>query len=149
MILDSLQNASLYYALNPFFEKAFNYLNETDFTTMEPGRYDIQGDDLFAIVSEAAGIKKADAKLEVHRKYWDIQFIVSGTDHMGWKAMPGCSEVHSEYNVEKDFALFSDKAQTWFDVLPGNFTIFFPTDAHAPMTTEETVRKVVLKVKAF
>ena len=146
MILDSIHNSANYTSLHPLFEKAFNYLQTENLETLAPGRYDLEGDKLFAIVSEAAGIAKAEAKLEVHQKYLDIQYIVSGVDHMGWRPLAFCEEVFKAYDEEKDFALYADKTQTWFDVPAGHFTIFFPTDAHAPMTTLETVRKVVVKV---
>jgi biofilm protein TabA len=146
MILDLLNNSVHYQHLHPHFEKAFTYLRSENFETVSPGRYELEGDALFALVSDANGIPKAEAKLEVHRKYIDIQLIVNGTDHMGWKPLTHCEHVHSEYNEEKDFALFSDAAETWFDVRPGYFTVFFPTDAHAPMTTVNKVKKVVVKI---
>ena len=146
MILDILVNSAHYQHLHPHFEKAFTYLRSENFETVAPGKYELEGDALFALVSEGNGIAKAEAKLEIHRKYIDIQFIVAGTDHMGWKPLTHCEHVHSEYHEEKDFALFSDSAETWFDVLPGYFTVFFPTDAHAPMTTLEKVKKVVIKI---
>ena len=146
MILDILTNSAHYQHLHPHFERAFTWLRSENFETTAPGTYEIEGDTVFAIVSGTNGIEKSEAKLEVHRKYIDIQFIVAGTDHMGWKPLTHCEHVHSEYNEEKDFALFADAAETWFDVAPGYFTIFFPTDAHAPMTTLDFVRKVVVKI---
>ncbi len=146
MILDILTNSVHYQHLHPHFEKAFTYLRSENFETLEPGKYVIEGDELFAIVAADNGIPKEDAKLEVHRKYIDIQFIVAGMDHMGWKPLTNCEHLHSDYNEEKDFALYADPAEMWFDVPPGYFTIFFPTDAHAPMVTLEKIKKVVIKI---
>jgi YhcH/YjgK/YiaL family protein len=82
----------------------------------------------------------------VHRKYIDIQYVISGTDHMGWKSLALCETPNDPYNPERDAAFFPDKTSNWFDVPAGYFTIFYPDDAHAAMVTEQTVRKVVLKI---
>jgi len=147
MILDKLQNAPRYYSLHPLFEKAFQFLQQSELTTLPIGQQSIVGKDLFAIISDGSGIGEADAKLEVHRQYIDIQYIIAGTDHMGWKDLAHCGAPSDPYNEERDAAFFSDKTKSWFDVPAGSFTIFYPDDAHAAMITKENVRKVVLKIK--
>ncbi|ARS35324.1 YhcH/YjgK/YiaL family protein [Pontibacter actiniarum] len=146
MVLDKLANASRYTSMHPLFELAFQYLQETDLMAVPTGVHEVKGKDLFAIVSEAKGSPKEEAKLEVHRKYIDIQYVISGTDHMGWKDLALCSEPNDPYTEERDAAFFPDKTGNWFDVPAGSFTIFYPDDAHAAMVTEEVVRKVVLKI---
>ena len=146
MILDSLENYDRYRHLHPLFLQAIQFLRITDLKKLPAGRHEIDGDRLFALVSEGPGKEKENALLEVHRKYIDIQHIVSGTDVMGWKPLKQCSEVQMEYNDDKDAALFKEDPLTWFDVPAGNFTIFFPEDAHAPLATTEVVKKVVVKI---
>lgn len=147
MILDKLANANRYNCLHPLFEKAFDFLRNTDLATIETGVHEIESKQLFAIISEAAGVTKAEYKLEVHRKYIDIQYIISGTDHMGWKDLALCTEPNDPYNETREAAFFPDKTENWFDVPAGSFTIFYPDDAHAAMVTgENVVRKVVLKI---
>jgi YhcH/YjgK/YiaL family protein len=146
MVLDKLANASRYTCLHPLFEQAFRFLQETDLMTVALGQHAIIGKELFAIISDGSGIPEKDAKLEVHRKYIDIQYIISGTDHMGWKDMAQCEAPNDPYQEERDAAFFPDKTKNWFDVPAGSFTIFYPDDAHAAMITEENVRKVVLKI---
>lgn len=146
MVLDKLANTSRYTCMHPLFEQAFRYLQQTDLLKEPTGVHEIRGKELFAIVSEAKGIAKDDAKLEVHRKYIDIQFVISGTDHMGWKDLAQCSDPIDPYTEERDAAFFPDKTSNWFDVPAGSFTIFYPDDAHAAMVTDEVVRKVVLKI---
>ncbi|WP_299823539.1 YhcH/YjgK/YiaL family protein [uncultured Pontibacter sp.] len=147
MVLDKLANAQRYYALHPLFEKAFSYLRDTNLATASTGVHEIDGKNLFAIVSEAAGVTEQEYKLEVHRKYIDIQYVVSGTDRMGWKDLAKCDAPNDPYNAERDAAFFPDKTSSWFDVPTGSFTIFYPDDAHAAMVTgENIVRKVVLKI---
>ncbi|WP_266205347.1 YhcH/YjgK/YiaL family protein [Pontibacter kalidii] len=147
MVLDKLTNAARYYTLHPLFEQAFRYLEETDLKAAATGVHEIVGKQLLAIISDGPGVTEQAYKLEVHRRYIDIQYIISGTDRMGWKDMALCQEPNDPYQEERDAAFFPDKTDTWFDVPAGSFTIFYPDDAHAAMVTgERTVRKVVLKI---
>ncbi|MCX2741612.1 YhcH/YjgK/YiaL family protein [Pontibacter anaerobius] len=147
MVLDKLPNALRYTCMHPLFEQAFWYLQQTDLMTEPTGMHEIEGKKLFAIVSNDRGVSEQEYKLEVHRKYIDIQYIISGTDHMGWKDLALCSEPNDPYREERDAAFFPDRTDNWFDVPAGSFTIFFPDDAHAAMVTgERVVRKVVLKI---
>jgi biofilm protein TabA len=147
MILDKLTNAHRYYTLHPLFEQAFNYLQTTDLANASVGVHELEGKRLFAIISEASGTTKEDAKLEVHRRYIDIQYVISGTDHMGWKDLAQCDAPTEPYDEARDAAFFGDRTTNWFDVAAGSFSIFYPDDAHAAMVTEDrVVRKVVLKI---
>jgi biofilm protein TabA len=146
MILDKLANADRYTSMHPLFAQAFQFLQQSDLMTLPIGQQAIVGKDLFAIISEGSGIPESDARLEVHRKYIDIQYVISGTDHMGWKDLARCEAPSDPYSDERDAAFFPDRPAFWFDVPAGSFTIFYPDDAHAAMITEENVRKVVLKI---
>ncbi|MBA9078267.1 YhcH/YjgK/YiaL family protein [Rufibacter quisquiliarum] len=146
MILDSLQHAERYYSLHPLFKQAFQFLQEADVQNLPTGKHELAGEDLFAILSEGPGVAKADAKMEAHQRYIDIQYIVSGVDHMGWQDLSACGASIDPYSVERDVSFFAVKPTSWFDVPAGFFTVFFPNDVHAPLATQEVVRKVVLKI---
>ncbi|MCJ8166640.1 YhcH/YjgK/YiaL family protein [Pontibacter sp. E15-1] len=146
MVLDSLANAARYQGMHPLFAQAFTFLQEADLASLPTGIHELKGRELFAILSDATGISKQEATLEVHRKYIDIQFVVSGTDHMGWKSLAFCADPSDPYHEARDAAFFPDRTDNWFDVPAGYFTIFYPDDAHAAMVTQEKVRKVVLKI---
>ena len=85
MILDSLENRARYYALNPRLEKAFDYLLSTDLGALPAGRHAIDGDDVFINVMDVDLKRSADAKLEIHDRYLDIQVLVRGErEAFGW-----------------------------------------------------------------
>jgi biofilm protein TabA len=102
MILDTLANADRYLALHPLFPRAFEFLRSTDLAALAPGRHVIDGESLFAIVEACPGRTRAEAKLECHRRYIDIQLVLEGTDEMGWKPLGECRQPVSEFNVERD-----------------------------------------------
>ena len=94
------------------------------------------------------GRSRVEAKLETHRKYIDIQFVISGVDEMGWRPLPSCGKASTPYDAEKDAALFESAPDSWVAVGPGAFAVFFPEDAHAPLIgAGEPVRKLVVKVR--
>ena len=148
MIIDTLKNASKYYAVHPLFEKAFAYILQTDLASATDGKLDI-GEGLKAIFSNAPGKTKeaSTAKFECHNKNIDIQFCIRGVETIGWKPRESCVAPNGEYNAEKDVLFYSDKPDMFFQLTDGQFAIFFPEDVHAPMIGEGDIKKLVMKVK--
>ena len=146
MILDTLANADRYIHVHKGFDVAFAFLRNANLAELPAGRNELLGDWVFVVVVEGDGRGKDGAKLEAHRKYIDIQYMVSGVDAMGWKPTAACTRPEGEFDEAKDVVLFADDAEAWVDVHPGAFAIFFPEDAHAPMAGEGAMRKVVVKI---
>ena len=146
MIFSTLSNTDRHAALHPLFPRAFEFMRNTDLLALVPGRHPIIDKQLFAIVESVPGRTRAEAKLECHRKYIDIQLVLEGTDEMGWKALADCREPVSDYSAEKDIRFFHDAPATWIATPPGAFCIFFPEDAHAPLVSDGHIRKVIFKI---
>lgn len=146
MIFSTIAQSDRYAALHPLFSRVFEYIRNTDMRALAPGVHHIVGDDLFGIVESVPGRTRADAKLECHRKYIDIQLVLEGTDEMGWKALADCHNPVSDYSAEKDIRFFTDAPATWIATPPGHFCIFFPDDAHAPLVASGNIRKVIFKI---
>ncbi len=147
MILDSISNAELYYCMSPRLAKAFEYIKSTDLSKLEEGRHIIDGDEIFVNIVERELKNAADAKLEVHNLYADIQIVISGSDE-GFGYLERCKlqEPTAEFNTEKDIQFFADAPQTIYYMRPGQFTLLLPEDAHAPLIGSGVVRKAVVKV---
>jgi biofilm protein TabA len=146
MILDTLKNSTRYVALHPGFAAAFEFLNNPDVATLPAGRCDVRDDRLFAIVGKDQGKGRDKARLEAHRKYIDIQYVVSGDEWIGWRDLKTCRETGLGYSVEKEIEFYTAVPETWFQVPAGSFAIFFPEDAHAPLAGKGPAHKVVMKV---
>lgn len=146
MIFSTLSQSDRYAALHPLFPRAFEYIRNTDLPALAPGRYPVIGDDLFGIVESVHGRTRAEAGLECHRKYIDIQLVLEGTEEMGWKALADCVDPVNDYSTEKDIRFFRDAPATWIATPPGAFCIFFPEDAHAPLVSTGHIRKVIFKI---
>ena len=146
MIVDRLEHAERYCNLHPAFESAFAFLKQDNLANLAPGRYDIDGDRLFCMISKGPARPRAEAKLEAHRRYIDIQYVIDGAEEMGWKPAAGCAAVDTPYDAEKDIEFFTDEPEAWMPVPPGSFVIFFPQDAHAPLVGTGRIHKAVLKI---
>jgi YhcH/YjgK/YiaL family protein len=149
MIIDTLKNAEKYYCVHRHFKKAFEYIRSTDLSTIEDGKYDIDGDNLRAIISNKKGMTadESAAKFECHDKHIDIQYCITGIEQIGWRSRETCMEQKGEYNTEKDVLFFNDSPDMHFQLRDGQFVIFFPEDVHAPMIGEDSIKKLVIKVK--
>jgi YhcH/YjgK/YiaL family protein len=146
MILDALENAATYYGLHRDFEKAFAFLRQPGLSEMEDGRYEIDGERVFAMISRGDGVGQAAARLECHRRYIDIQYCVTKSDLMGWAPLEGCQQPADDFDESRDIQFFTDPSEVWLEVNPGRFVIFFPEDGHAPVATGSQYHKVVLKI---
>lgn len=149
MILDDLANISKYKNLHPRFEKAFEYLSKTNFEDIPPGKYEIDGDNIFAMLvnEEAVSLLQSTAEFECHNTYIDIQYVFGGVETVGYKSRLTCVEPRGTYDPKKDVLFFEDAPDFFFKLFPGQLGIYFPDDVHAPMIGEGKIRKVVMKIR--
>jgi YhcH/YjgK/YiaL family protein len=146
MILAKLTEADRYAPLHPLFARAFEYLRSTDLSALAPGIHTIQGNQLFAIVEDCTGRSRAEAKLECHRRYIDIQLVLEGVDEMGWKPLAECLDPATDHDEARDIRFFNDTPASWIATPSGSFCMFFPDDTHAPLVSAGRIRKVVVKI---
>jgi len=146
MIIDLLEHADLYAPINRL-AIGLKYLQTTDFSSLEPGKYLVDDNEVFVLVSEYHSKKTVDAKWEAHQKYADIQYLVSGEEKMGYAPVKDF-EVIQPYDPDNDI-VFLKGTGDYIRVKPGLFVLFFPQDAHQPgvaINVSVPVKKVVVKV---
>jgi YhcH/YjgK/YiaL family protein len=149
MIVDKIDNINVYDNLVPKFQKAFAFITNPEILSLENGKYEIDGEDIYAIVSEYKSKNESDGKFEAHKKYIDIQFVAKGTELIGY-APANQQEILSNYNDEKDIMFFTGE-KSFIKIESGMFAVFFPNELHMPgikSSSSEEVKKVVVKVKA-
>lgn len=151
MIIGQLKKFYESDSLQKELNEAINYLKKTDFSKMAKGKYTINGDKIFLILDEYETKPKNEKKAEVHKKYIDIQYMISGTELVGAGFFDNGNEIFEEYLEEKDRALYTT-VHNEFEILlsKGMFAIFFPADIHRPgcqYKSKENVRKAIVKVQ--
>ena len=146
MILDTLDNYQLYSTINERIAKGFAFLRNTDLDAIPSGKHDIEGDTIFALVQEYQTKPLNECKLESHKKYIDIQYVIRGEEFMGVTTKK--NQLVLEQDENKDY-IFYEGTTSLVRVSKGMFTIFFPDDLHQPCVQTESaaeVKKVVIKV---
>jgi len=135
----------------PVLQRGLIFLRDTDFSKLSDGRYEIDGDNLFAMISTYTPRDKEDQKIENHERYIDIQYIISGEELMGYSNFSAATEIGENRLAESD-AIFYKRVDKESDikVLQGMYVIFFPWDIHRPAcisVPDTIVRKAVLKLR--
>ena len=131
-------------------KKALAFLQENDCANLKPGKYAIDGDDIFAMVQSYVTKDKKDCRAETHAKYLDIQFLAKGQERMGQCAYSPSLEVEEDCLAERDARFYKNlPAENQVILSNGTYAILYPTDVHRPCCAigkPEDVVKVVIKI---
>lgn len=130
---------------------ALHYLSSNDFTKMAPGEYEIEGKSIFAIIMDKHTGVISEFAPETHKKHIDVQYLVSGRESIGFSRINDSLTVATDALEEKDLMLYENQLthESFVNLLPGDFAIFFPADVHRPLCAYGNpclVRKVVVKI---
>ena len=148
MVIDTLAHRDAWRGLHPRLGEGLEFLRTADLAALPLGRHEIEGERLFAIVDEYVTRPPERCRLEAHRRYHDIQYLVSGRERIGYAPLERVRIVEP-HDEARDVAFFDGEYDT-LTLHPGTFAIFAPHDVHAPqmmIDRPEQVRKVVVKVE--
>ena len=149
MIVIDLKHIEHQVQLTPGLKKALAFLRQ-DLSNLPDGKAEIDGDRVFAIIQRYETIKTGAPKFEFHRKYIDVQFIVSGEETIGCAPVESMT-ITEAYNADKDICFGKVAAGTWTPVRlhAGQLTVLWPEDGHAPKLAPgapSPVMKIVVKI---
>jgi YhcH/YjgK/YiaL family protein len=128
------------------FARAFAVLARADLSSLGTGKHALEGERLSLIIALDEGKGAAGAVLEAHRQFIDIQFVIEGTDMIGWRPVKECVRVTRPYDASNDVELYGETPLSWCPVTGPAFAVFFPGDAHAPLGGTGRLRRAVIKV---
>lgn len=115
------------------------------------GKYELDGERLFAIVTELQTRDKEAAILEAHNLYLDFHFPLNVPEKNQFYHRGDMIEKVA-YDKKCEAALYHFPAKKNELILnPGYFTLYFTDDAHAPSLAvgkPKMLRKVIVKLKA-
>lgn len=143
MIIDALANSEKYESLHKNFKFVFDYIKTHNLAQMECGRHELRGNEIFFNLQEYE--TKPSQKLEAHKKYIDIQVVITGEEYMGYTNLDKTTIIEA-YDSEKDVMFLSGDV----DKLKADnktFLIFYPQDAHMPaLGNNQKVKKAIFKI---
>lgn len=150
MIADKLVNIKLYSGLGAIADEVLAFVERAEKEQLPVGRYDLHGDDLFALIQTYNSKTLADGRMESHKLYDDLQYIMEGEECIYWDAISDL-KVEEDQTPEKDMIFYERSTPKGSTVLTaGMFGYYLPTDGHMPgITTGEIapVKKIVFKIK--
>ncbi|WP_282937923.1 YhcH/YjgK/YiaL family protein [Paenibacillus sp. RC67] len=151
MIFSDLTNWEKEKAVYPeAVNRGIEYIRSTDFSSLPLGKYEIEGNLMFALLQEATTKNWEQQRPESHRTHTDIQFLLSGEEVIRVAPLSEEAVISEESFDTKDIA-FYDKvgAESSLVLRPGSFAVFYPGDIHRPCCSaaqEQPIRKVVIKI---
>ena len=149
MIVDHISRLRQYDTVYPGAAQAADFLEKLDPATVVPGKYTINGEQVYAMVQQYETMPEETLLWEYHERYLDIQYILSGQEAILWADRGDLTDC-SGFSKEKDSAVSSCKCDSTPVLLKaGQFAILAPQDAHKPKCTAGEacpVTKVVVKV---
>ncbi len=146
MIFGTKETITAYKGISERSDRAIDYILNFD-TATAPGKYEIDGDRIYASVVCGETTPMEELKFEAHKKYLDLQYIAEGEEIMVYAPLSACAQ-ETEYDAATDFYLFSGKGNE-MKAKAGDFYLLHPFDAHAPGKGYSTTsfKKVVVKIK--
>ena len=150
MIVSDLKHIAHQIGNAPDILKAIDLLNRPGLDALPDGRVEIEGDRVFALVQRYETSVTMDPKFEYHRRYIDVQFIVSGDEVIGWAPAARMS-ITTAYDRDKDICFGSVEKGNWTParLQAGQLMVLWPEDGHAPklaVSGPSAVMKIVVKV---
>ncbi len=134
-------------------QKAIQYLRDTDLENMAPGKYQIDGDNMFINVMETKTAQRQAKRPEAHIDYIDVQYVVRGCERDYFYTDMGDSEIDEDAYATRDVAFFKPNPnviESSVVMHAGDYAIFFPSDIHTPACSvgdDMDIKKVIIKVK--
>jgi biofilm protein TabA len=150
MLVSDLDHIDHQIDLTPGLRKALAFLRTDTFQNLPDGRVEIDGDRVFALIQRYETIAVDTPTFECHRKYIDIQFIVSGEEIIDWVPLEWMT-ITEAYDADRDVCIGIATKGTWTraHLEAGQLVVLWPEDGHAPKQAccaPSSVMKIVVKV---
>jgi YhcH/YjgK/YiaL family protein len=146
--INSVEFMRQYEGNKALWDKVFVFLGDSKLATMAPGKYPIDGDNAYAMISNSPPKKLENVKWESHRKYIDLQYVISGKVKLG-KAPVSKATVTEPYSESREAANYTVEGK-YLTATPKEFFLFFPQDAHRPdikIDGADSLKKLVIKIR--
>lgn len=146
--VNAVEFAKQYAANKDYWDKAFAFMKDMKLKELAPGKYVIDGDNVYATVTEGPDKAFDQTAWESHRKYIDLQYIITGEEKMGRESLEKAT-VTKPYDETKDGANYTATGKI-YTATPEEFYLFFPGDVHRPnikVDGFDVVKKLVIKIR--
>lgn len=150
MLLVDLSRADYAKSLPPVFARLCEKLKNLDLVNLPLGWQDLE-EGVRMNVMEFETSPAEEKKAEMHRKFIDIQLLISGEEMIEYGLSEPDLALYDEYRDEDDYQL-TDKIEHKNELIlqPNMFAIFLPYEPHKPGNAvggqNKLLKKLVVKV---
>lgn len=150
MITDKIMNVKKYPELSGYADEMLAFVERVEKENLEDGRYDLLGENLFALLQSYETKKFEDTRMETHKIYNDLQYVIQGEEIIYWSPVDELT-VEEDRTPEADVVFYkSEPAKISSLLTAGMFGVYFPWDGHRPSVAageSAPIRKIVFKFK--
>lgn len=150
MIIDKITNLDKYMDLKEIKDDILRFIEKSEKEQLPDGRYEIRGEDLFALVQSYQTRDLSEGRLESHVLYTDLQYIAKGEEVIYWHNIDEL-EVEEDKRPAADAIFYHVRQPKNGCVLKnGMFGYYMPADGHMPCMRVDIsvdVKKIVFKIK--
>lgn len=150
MITDKIKNIKKYPEIEAYAQEIFAFIKKTEEDAIEDGRYELKGEELFALVQSYETRPLEAGLMESHVQYIDLQYIVNGEECIYWNPIDEMT-VKEDKRPAADAIFYEiEQPQNKTVLKAGMFGYYVPTDGHMPCIAVDFptfVKKIVFKIK--
>ena len=139
-------------SIHPRFSEAFDVIKKLVEEDAADGNYEIDGKNVYAFISSYETKTESEVQFEAHKKYIDIQCVISGKEVIGFESEKEVA-LTQDYKDGNDICFYGLNKD--FDKIilgRGEFAIIMPEELHAPCLSVDNIptktRKIVVKILA-
>lgn len=144
MIFDKLERLSVYFDSVPYLREICEELSGKDLSSIEIGTYYTEKSHVKYMVQSYE--THESKKPEVHKKYADLQLVISGKERFDFASVSALPESFKEVD---DIGFYSEDLSSSLVLGEGEAVIVFPYEPHTPgLTADNTsaMKKIVAKI---
>lgn len=129
------------------FSEVYKFITENDLLSLKVGAYQL-GDGVYVNIDSYETSSVEVRKYESHKKYIDIQYIISGREKIYLSEIKSLKAA-SDYDETKDIQFFESSESGKSEIVEaGDYLVIKPLVAHMPcvcIDKPELVKKAVFK----
>jgi len=148
VIYTKINQMKRYKGIMDSLDTAIDYLLNSDLTKLQPGRNEVDGDEVFVNCFNYTTIPEETAIWEGHKYYADFHVVLEGEEKIGVTDVTSLTA--GEYDEAGDFIPYDGPVDNWMTLRPGDILVVFPEDAHmvkVQLNGASDVKKAVFKVR--
>ncbi len=150
MIADKITNIKNYPLFKKYGDLICSFIEKDKNENLKDGRYDLDGDRLFASVQTYESKDLSEGMIEAHELYCDLQYIVKGEEYIYYSSLEELDLIEDR-RPGADIVFYNGKGvKSRTHLTEGMFGFYFPTDGHMPgIAVNETMsmKKIVFKIR--